>query len=112
MYSGRLKQSKPSSAVGLAAGVLFVGLGVFIVMPKFGAFGVVWTVMAAFIAAYHGYGLFSKRGLALYELEGEEREVQGRSTADRLSELEETKRRGLITDAEYQAQRSRIIAGI
>jgi hypothetical protein len=110
MLSGRLKQSKPTSAAGFAGGLLFVGLGIFVVIPKFGAFGVVWTAMAAIIACYHGYGLFSRRGVALYELEGDG--GQPRSTADRLAELEEAKRKGLITEAEYQMQRSRIISSV
>jgi hypothetical protein len=112
MFSGRLKQSKPTSALGLAVGILFVGFGYFFAIPVFGAFGVVWTIVAASIAAYHGYGLFSKRGLALFEFESDQRKVQGRTTGDRLSELDEMNRRGLITDAEYQTQRSKIISGI
>ena len=112
MISGRLKQSKATSAAGFAGGLLFVGLGIFVVIPKFGAFGVIWTVMSGIMAAYHGYGLFSKRGVSLYEVEGEERSSLSRSTTSRLAELEQAKRSGLITEAEYQAQRGRIISSI
>jgi len=112
MISGRLKQSKPISAVGFFGGLVFIGLGLFFIIPIFGPFGIVWTVFAGIITAYHGYGLFSKRGVSLYEVEAENHGRPSISPADRLSKLEEIKNRGLISESEYQTQRNRILSDL
>jgi hypothetical protein len=112
MITGRLKQSKPISAVGFFGGILFIGLGVFLMIPTFGSFGIIWTVFAAIITAYHGYGLFSKRGVSLYEVEAESHSGSRSSPADRLTKLEDAKNRGLVSESEYKTQRNRILSDI
>ena len=110
MITGRIKPSKPAAIMGLCGSLAFVGLGIFVVIPKFGAFGVFWTVMAAAIAAYNGFFAFSKSGAPMYEVEM--RSSKNRSSlSGRLAELDEAKRRGLISASEYEAQRARIISG-
>ena len=59
---GRVKPSKPISAVAMIMGIVFVGIGVFVVIPSAGPFGVLWTLAALFIAGYHAYNLFSESG--------------------------------------------------
>ena len=100
------------SAVGFFGGFVFLGLGLFLIIPIFGVFGVIWTVFAGIITAYHGYGLFSKGGVALYEIEAESQSRPVISFVDRLSKLEEAKSRGLISESEYQTQRNRILSDI
>jgi len=110
MFSARIKQGKASSVAGLLGGLLFLGIGVLVVIPTFGGFGVVWTIVAGIIATYHAIALFSRRGVALYDVEGSDTGRVGSGLSERLADLEEAKDRGLITAQEYEAQRARIIS--
>ena len=44
-----VRPGKGQSKVGFVAGLLFCAIGVFVVIPLFGPFGIVWTGMAALI---------------------------------------------------------------
>ena len=41
------RPSKAQGAFGIAAGIVFVVIGLVFVIPTFGAFGIVWTLLAA-----------------------------------------------------------------
>jgi hypothetical protein len=112
MISGKIKQSKAMFTIGFCSGLVFIGLGLFFIIPVLGIFGIIWTVFAGIITAYHGYGLFSKKGVSLYEVETECINNARNSPADRLSKLVEAKKRGLISESEYYTQRNRIISEI
>ena len=49
--SYRYRPNKVQSAVGIAAGGLFILLGLFFVIPTFGFFGIIWTLFAVGITA-------------------------------------------------------------
>lgn len=110
MYNGRLKQSRAVSAAGFFGGLLFIGLGIFVAIPMFGPFGIIWTLLAAGIAAFHGYGLFSRRGVALYEAEVRSGSVGQKSLSDKLQEIEDAKLRGHLSEGEYAVLRKRILS--
>ena len=61
---GRVRPSKPVSLVVMLIGIVFVGLGVFVLIPETGIFGVLWTLAAAGITAYHAVNVFSERSVA------------------------------------------------
>jgi hypothetical protein len=107
-YRVGVRPGKPVSALGLAAGLLFVVLGLTVIIPLFGAFGVVWTALAAVIAAYHGYNLVSTRGLPTYQAE-----VRAPGPAadfdDRLRRLAKLREDGLLSEEEYQRKRGEIL---
>ena len=42
--SVKVKPGKTQSKIGFVAGILFVLIGLVVVIPTFGLFGVVWTV--------------------------------------------------------------------
>jgi len=42
----KVKPGKTQSLLGFVVGILFVILGITIVIPMFGLFGILWTVMA------------------------------------------------------------------
>lgn len=44
-----VRPGKGQSKVGFVAGLLFCAIGVFVVIPIFGPFGIVWTLMAGLI---------------------------------------------------------------
>ena len=114
---GRVRPSKPMSALGLIVGIVFVCIGVFVAIPGAGAFGVFWTLIALAITGYHAVNLFSERGVAHEVVEfdtspsarSEPSVPPTTSPEQRLTLLEELKRKGLPNDEEYEEQRKRIL---
>ena len=114
---GRVRLSKPMSALAMIVGIVFVGIGIFLVIPHAGAFGVLWTLIAVAITGYHAVNLFSERGVAheVVEFDATESETfQGsapstESTEQRLGKLDSLKRKGLLRDEEYEEQRKSIL---
>ena len=109
------RPNKAASALGLVVGILFVGLGFFVVIPTFGAFGVLWTLIALGITVANGYQAFGSRyvGPEIHIEEddpspaapaGEPGDVKGR-----LEQLEGLRSAGLITGEEYEAKRREIL---
>ena len=58
-----VRPSKPAAAFGLAVGVVFILLGLFVVIPQFGPFGLLWTAVALIITILNGVNAFSERGV-------------------------------------------------
>ena len=102
--SARIKPSKPASAVGLVAGLVFVGIGLFVVVPHTGAFGVLWTLFAVVITVIHGANLFSARGIAdeVGELDttgsiSDAPSPSSKTAEQRLDDLDALRKEGRIT---------------
>ena len=72
----RVKPGKGQSAMGMAAGIVFCLIGLFVVIPTFGLFGVFWTAMAVIITVTNGINAFSDKGVSSHEIiiENEERQ--------------------------------------
>ena len=113
----RVKPGKGQSTAGFIGGLLFVLLGFFVVIPTFGAFGLVWTLVAAVICGVNAVNAFSDKGVASHEiiidedegrLSGQLSEPRG-DPAERLEKLRELYERHLITEAEYQQRRAEIL---
>ena len=66
----RLKPNKASGVLGMVFGAVFVGIGLFVAIPAFGAFGILWTVAACAITGYNAYIAFS--GTGTYSIEVDE----------------------------------------
>ncbi len=108
----RVKPGRSVSILGLIVGVLFVVLGVTIVMPMVGAFGVIWTLFALAITLYHAYNVFSSRGISLYEVDLDTGEAGGEPSEDfdlKLRKLAKLKEDGLLSEEEFAAKRTEII---
>ena len=54
------RPGKTAGAFGVIWGSIFILIGVFVVIPTFGPFGILWTLMAVGITAYNGYCAFGK----------------------------------------------------
>lgn len=67
-YRIGVRPGKSVSLLGMLVGVIFVVLGLVLVMPNFGIFGLAWTAIAGAITFYHAYNFFSKRGISTYEV--------------------------------------------
>ena len=113
--------------VGFFVGIVFCLIGVFVVIPAAGLFGIFWTVMAGIITASNGMNAFSDRGVASHEIviedEGkQEYKVSSDQEPENLDAeemKEEVERRlaiakdlyqeGTITKEEYEEKRKEIL---
>ena len=87
-----VRPPKYQSLVGFIVGILFVLIGLVAVIPGAGAFGVLWTLIAAVI-----------------EEETRPRPKPEDNTRERLEKLEALYRDGLITKIEYEQKRREIL---
>ena len=117
MNNGRKRvYYKPSKASGLVGGVIggiFVLIGIFFAIPVFGAFGVLWTLVAAVITCVSLYQAFGKTsgGGAVFgsELYVEDLPNDGESVETRLNKLLDLYDRRIITREEYEDKRREIL---
>jgi hypothetical protein len=109
-YRVGVKPGKAASVAGMVVGGLFLLLGVTIVLPTFGMFGVIWTLMAGVIAVFYAYNFFSSRGASAYEINVDAPDQVGDLDAS-LRKLAQLKADGLITEEEYERKRAQIMRG-
>lgn len=122
------RPSKAQGAFGMVWGGVFVLIGLFVVIPTFGPFGILWTLAAIAITAMNGYQAFGKtyKGPEITieednaQLPDEHPSSPAPQTHDhipstaldakqRLEQLESLKQAGLITDGEYREKREEIL---
>ena len=110
----RVKPGKTQSTMGFFVGLVFVGVGLFVVIPTFGPFGIFWTLIAVAITVTNGVNAFGKKGEASHEIVVEEDGAAGEepSSQQRLEEVRNLYDRGLITREEYEAKRAEILKDI
>ena len=114
----RVKPSKPVSLFGMIVGIVFVFIGLFVVIPNAGMFGVFWTLIAVGITGFQAYNFFGDKGVASWEIDidtGANAETNNQSTSvsgdfeTRLRKLNSLKEDGLITEEEFQKKREEIL---
>ena len=93
----RVRPGKGQSILGLVVGCIFVCIGIFIVVPTFGLFGLLWTGIAIAITAIQ---------------EDHEEYKSSNSIEDRLKKVEDLYQKGYITKEEYEKKRSDILNDI
>lgn len=122
----RVKPGRAQSTMGFIMGIVFVLIGLFMVVPMFGLFGLLWTGMAVVITVVNGLNAFGKKGVPTMEIYSEEEdEVPSPAREDhdhipstaltpqeRLEQLKTLKEAGLLTDEEYQKKREEILSGL
>jgi len=114
---------RPSKANGVFGGVvggIFVLIGIFVVIPTFGLFGILWTFMAAGMAGVNLYHAFGKGYVGprieiedtedFLEPSSEERFKE--SPEERLKKLQSLYDQRLITWEEYEKKRKEIIEAL
>ena len=111
--NSQVKPGKAGSVLGLIVGCIFVGIGLFVVIPTFGPFGIFWTLGAGAIAVVNGINVFSQKGVATHTIVVEDDFPQGNasihSPEERLRRLEDLYQKGLVTREEYDQSRKRIL---
>ncbi len=123
----RVKPGKAQSTMGFVVGLIFCGIGLFVVVPTFGVFGIFWTLIAVAITITNGINAFGKKGVATHEIviDEEKGSIQGRGmrgyeievedtnivsdTEKRINSLKELYNAGIITKEEFEQRRSDII---
>lgn len=113
----RVKPGKGQSAAGFIGGLVFCFIGLFIVIPTFGMFGIFWTLIAVVITVSHGINTFSDKGITSHEIIVDDDQNQpncnsNRTPEERLSELQKLYEKGMITESEYQQKRRQILEDI
>lgn len=130
-YRGRVRPSKPASVMAMVVGGIFIVIGVTTIVPSFGMFGIIWTLIAIAMTGYHAYNVFSKRGAAEWEIDVDARGGRGetngfgsepRRYADiapkpaetndfdaKLRKLDGLRRDGLITEEEFDRKRKELL---
>ena len=106
------RPSKASGVFGVVWGGIFVLIGLIVVIPTFGPFGILWTLAALAITGMNAYQTFGKRYVGPennIEEEHEENFDAASSIEARLQELRNLYDRQLITDEEYEAKRQEIL---
>ena len=111
------RPSKSQAVFGGVVGILFVLIGLFVAIPTFGPFGILWTLIAVGITGMNFYQAFGK-GYVGPEIHIEEDDegtcetpapVGGVSAQDRLTELRALYDQRLITQEEYEEKRREIL---
>ena len=111
----KVKPGKTQSKMGFIVGILFVILGVCVVIPTFGLFGVIWTGIAAVIAFMNYKNGFSNEGVATHEIiieDGMEMSEQSNVEEDieiKLIKLNSLYDQCLITKEEYDEKRKELL---
>lgn len=123
----RMKPGKGQSALGFAVGMVMSVIGLTMVIPMAGAFGILWTLVAVGITVMHGLNVFTDKGGFSHEIVIEDRDM-GETESDgktgeaekeeeyepgkaalRLEEVKDLYEKGLITAEEYEAKRKQIL---
>ena len=130
-----VRPSKGSSRIGFVMGLLFCGIGVFVAIPIFGPFGIVWTAMAVLITFSQYKNAFTKEGMDShvieidedgeditvtehhgfgyrgysYTAEGTSEKEDGKDIEERLKSLQNLYDQRLITREEYEEKKQEIL---
>lgn len=115
--------NKTQMAVSMIWGLIFVLAGLLVILPIFGGFGLLWTLVAAVFTGLHAYQIFTKKYAgAKLRTGGGRRSVQktpfmaqprapspAQGAKHRLEQLDTLRSAGLIDDREYRQKRQEIL---
>ena len=128
----RVKPSKGQSTAGFFVGIVFCLIGLFVVIPTAGPFGVFWTMVAIIITVMHGKNAFTEEGVSTHEIIIEDNDLMEKTklikdtpeeikdedyvyisdSKKRLEEIKLLHENGFMTKEEYEEKRKSIIDDI
>lgn len=101
---------RTQSILGLALGVVFLGFGIFIVLPEYGSVGYIWMLLAVFIVLVNLRTLLQSAGKSSGILpEPGSGDEAMKDPEESLMELYRLYNRKMITKEEYMSRRERIL---
>ena len=101
-----VRPGKGQSKVGFAVGIIFCLLGVVVVIPTFGLFGIFWTAVAGWIAYSHYRNGFTDEPLDSHVIDIED---DAGGPESRLRKLQSLYDQSLITYEEYEQKKKEIL---
>ena len=104
----KVRPGKGQSTAAFFVGAVFVCIGLFIAIPTFGLFGILWTAVAVFLMVSHGKNAFTDKGSPIYEVDIDT-ESEKESIEERLRKLDSLYNQGLISKAELEEKRREIL---
>lgn len=108
----RYQPSKSQSIFTGVVGIVFCLIGLFVVVPTFGPFGLLWTAIAVFMTVRSFAMAKGKVDMGSYVIEEEgsaDGAKSGKSAEERLTELQNLYDRRLISTEEYEQKRKEIL---
>lgn len=108
----RYQPSKSQSIFSGIVGIIFCLIGLFVVVPTFGPFGLLWTAIAVFGTARSFAMAKGKADMGSYVIEDDSENggaKGGKTAEERLSELQNLYDRRLISTEEYEQKRKEIL---
>lgn len=103
------RPSKAQATLSGVVGVIFVLIGLFVVIPTFGPFGLLWTAIAVGITAVNLGQAFGKNYMGP-EIHIEDENVENSDTPEqRMKQLRSLYDQRLITSEEYEQKRQEIL---
>lgn len=103
-----VRPGRGQSKVGFAVGIIFCLLGVFVVIPTFGLFGIFWTAIAGWIAYSHYRNGFTDEPLDTHVIDIED-DGQNATVEERLRKLQNLYDQSLITYEEYEQKKTELL---
>lgn len=111
-----VKPSKSQSKIGFVAGLIFCLLGIVLVIPTFGLFGICWTLIAVLITYNAWRSGFSEKGVphSVIEIEDTDDTIKNHSNTketveERLKSLQSLYDQRFITKEEYEQKKQEIL---
>lgn len=117
-----VRPGKGQSKFGFVVGIIFCLIGLFIVVPTFGVFGILWTAVAGYITFVNYRNGFTNKQIDSHVIEIEEGhsyssdedftgvgEQEKESVEERLKKLTNLYVQSLITREEYEQKKQEIL---
>jgi len=110
----RVKPGKSQSKFGFIIGILFCLIGLVVVIPTFGPFGIIWTAVAGYITYVNYRNGFTDKQIVSHVIEIDDSDshsanVEKESVEERLKKLTDLYMQSLITREEYEQKRKEIL---
>ena len=108
----RYQPSKSQSIFGGVVGIVFCLIGLFVVVPTFGLFGLFWTAIAVFMTVRSFAMAKGEADMGSYVIEDDSENggaKSGKTAEERLTELQNLYDRRLISTEEYEQKRKEIL---
>lgn len=103
-----VRPGKGQSKVGFVVGIIFCLIGLFMVVPIFGPFGILWTAVAAYITFVHYRNGFTDKQIDSHVIEIDE-SGENVNVEERLRKLQSLYDQALITREEYEQKKKDIL---
>lgn len=106
-----VRPGKGQSKAGFIVGIVFCLIGLVVVVPTFGLFGILWTAVACYITYVNYRNGFTDKKIDSHVIEIDESgEVQEEeSVEERLKQLTNLYVQSLITREEYEQKKKEIL---